>query len=157
VNVHDAFGDVLAPFFLPCGALWNLFLGFAFGLFFALFVFGHNFSSLSSDGGLSLWTAPTSFQRRFCAVPCACAHWCVGALAADGQVFPVPKPAIGADIDVALDVLRHVAPEIAFDLVVLVDHLADFDDFVVAQSIGLGVEWNSADWRIFFELLRPMP
>src|SRR5262245_59353145 len=48
----------------------------------------------------------------------------VRALAVHGQVAAVPQPAIRAEIHVALDVHRHVAPQITFHLEVLIDDLA---------------------------------
>src|SRR5262249_31288437 len=44
MNVHDAFGDILAPFFLARGALRSFFLRLAFDFFLVLFVLRHKFS-----------------------------------------------------------------------------------------------------------------
>ena len=45
-------------------------------------------------------------------------------LAPHGEVAAVPQAPVRADLDEALDVERHLAPEVAFDLEVPVDVLA---------------------------------
>src|SRR5579864_9493407 len=49
----------------------------------------------------------------------------VGALAADRQALAVAKPAVAGQVHQPLDVDRHLAAQVAFDLVVMVDGLAD--------------------------------
>src|SRR5215470_5087226 len=55
----------------------------------------------------------------------------VRALAVHRQVATVAQTAVGPEVHVALDVHRHVAPQVAFDLVGLVDHLAQLHHLVV--------------------------
>src|SRR5450759_3672649 len=50
-------------------------------------------------------------------------------LTARRQIAAMPQTAIGADFDQALDVQRHLAPQIAFDLVLLLDQIAQHADF----------------------------
>src|SRR5262249_34388323 len=61
----------------------------------------------------------------------------VRALAAHRQVPAVTHAAIAAEVDEPLDVLRNLAPEVAFDLEVRVDLAADLVDLVVCQVVGL--------------------
>src|SRR6266540_3699061 len=51
----------------------------------------------------------------------------VRALAPHREAPAVPDALVGVDLDLALDVLGHVAAEVAFDLVVPVDPVADGD------------------------------
>src|SRR5712672_719750 len=57
----------------------------------------------------------------------------MGALAADRQVAAMPKPAIAAEILQPLDVELDVAPQVALDHVIAIDHLADLQHFLVGQ------------------------
>src|SRR5215475_3952571 len=57
----------------------------------------------------------------------------VGALSADRQVAAMPQPAIAAEILQPLDVELDLAPQIALDDVVAVDHLADLQHFLVGE------------------------
>src|ERR1044071_6570533 len=57
----------------------------------------------------------------------------VGALAADRQALAVTQTAIAAEIHQALDVDGNLAPQIAFDHVIAVDHFTDLQDFLVGQ------------------------
>ncbi len=57
------------------------------------------------------------------------------ALAMHRQISPMPLPAIGPHIEVPLDVCGDIAPEIAFDLVFLFEHLADFRRVVIVQVV----------------------
>jgi hypothetical protein len=59
------------------------------------------------------------------------------ALAADGQAAPVPDPAVGADLAEALDRLRALAAQVALDLQVAVDVLAELGDLLVGQVLDL--------------------
>src|SRR5579871_1153135 len=63
------------------------------------------------------------------------ARACVGvsALTADRQPFAMTQPAIAAEIHQPLDVHRYLAAQIAFHDVVVVDGLANLDDFVFRQ------------------------
>src|SRR6266516_432218 len=58
-------------------------------------------------------------------------------LAADRQTPAVPDPLVRTDLDLALDVLSHVAAEIALDLVAAVDEVADPDDLLVGEIANL--------------------
>src|SRR5574337_1760090 len=57
----------------------------------------------------------------------------VGALAAHRQLPPVAQAAIGSKIHQALDVHRHLAPQVALDHVIAVDRLADLEHLGVAE------------------------
>src|SRR4051794_33425652 len=59
----------------------------------------------------------------------------VGALAADREAPAVPEAAVAGEVHQPLDVHRGLAPEVALDLVVLVDRLADVADFLVGQVL----------------------
>ena len=58
-------------------------------------------------------------------------------------------PLVAADLDLALDVLGHLAAEVPLDLVVLVDALADADDLFLGQVADLApsVELGALDDR----------
>src|SRR5438270_1523993 len=59
----------------------------------------------------------------------------VRALAADRQALAVAQAAIAGEVHQPLDVHCGFAAEVAFDLVVLVDRLADVEDFLVGQVL----------------------
>src|SRR5919198_753548 len=61
------------------------------------------------------------------------------ALALDGQAAPVPDAAVGADLAQPLDRLRALATEVALDLEVLVDVLAQLRDLLVGEVTDLRV------------------
>src|SRR5579862_333688 len=63
----------------------------------------------------------------------------LGALPVHRQVAPVALPAVRADLLQALDGLRALAPQIAFDLLVLVDVLAELGDLFLRQVADLRV------------------
>jgi hypothetical protein len=60
-------------------------------------------------------------------------------LSVNGQVSPVPEATIASDFGQAFDVQRHLAPQIAFDLVIAVDHLSQANNFVLGQVANAGV------------------
>src|SRR5579871_6483877 len=55
------------------------------------------------------------------------------ALAVDGEATAMAEPAVRADLGEALDRLGPLAAEIAFDLVVLVDVVAELRDLVLGE------------------------
>src|ERR1700758_1391332 len=57
----------------------------------------------------------------------------VRALPADREAAAVADPLVAVDLDLALDVLRHLAPKVTFDLVLRVDEVAQPDDLVVGE------------------------
>src|SRR4029078_4500514 len=59
------------------------------------------------------------------------------ALAADGQSAPVPDPAVGADLAEALDRVGPLAAQVALDLEVAGDVLAEAGDLLVGQVLDL--------------------
>src|SRR5580658_1862314 len=64
----------------------------------------------------------------------------VSALAAHGQAAPVPQAAVGAHLDVALDVHRDFLAQVALDGAFLFQNLADPIDFVLGQIGHLFIE-----------------
>src|SRR5207237_4760078 len=60
----------------------------------------------------------------------------VGTLATDGQSLAVAQAAIAAQIHQPLDVQAHRAPEVALDLVALLERLADAADLVFGAVFG---------------------
>src|SRR5437899_5234573 len=63
----------------------------------------------------------------------------VRALAADGQRAAVTQAAIAAEVHEPLDVHRDFAAQVAFDLVVAVDRLADLQHFRVGELVDAAV------------------
>src|SRR5712691_4791398 len=61
----------------------------------------------------------------------------VGALTADGEAPTVTDALVAPDLDLALDVLSDLAPQVALDLVVLVDVGADLQDLVLGEVADL--------------------
>jgi hypothetical protein len=59
------------------------------------------------------------------------------------QIFAMALAAIGTHVEVALDIRRHLAPQVAFDLIALFEDLANLGDFVVGQIVGLAIERNA--------------
>ncbi len=59
------------------------------------------------------------------------------------QALAVAQAAIAAEIHQPLDVHRHLAAQIALDLVVAVDHLADPDDLVIGQLVDPALGGNA--------------
>src|SRR6185436_14047125 len=55
------------------------------------------------------------------------------ALPADGQTLDMPKSAIGLDLLEPLDVLHHLAAELAFDHVLSLDELVDLRDLLFGE------------------------
>src|ERR1700692_1533431 len=76
-------------------------------------------SSLSRRCGLLLLACDR--LRR----PLAGARIGMSALAADRKAAPVPQPTIAAQIHQPLDVHGYLAPQIAFNHIVMVDHFAN--------------------------------
>jgi hypothetical protein len=60
----------------------------------------------------------------------------MGSLTMDRKVLSVPLPAIGAHFHVTPDVVGNIAPQIAFDFIVLVKKLANFHYIVIGQLIA---------------------
>src|SRR5262245_34797638 len=65
--------------------------------------------------------------------PLAGARIGVGALAADRKVAAMAQPAIAAEVLQPLDVELNLAPQVALDEVVAVDHLAALQHFLIRQ------------------------
>ena len=62
----------------------------------------------------------------------------MSALATNGETTTVAQTLVATDFHLALDVLRHLAAQIALDLKVGVDVAADLGDFVVRQIANTG-------------------
>src|SRR5438105_6162097 len=73
----------------------------------------------------------------------------VRSLAANREASAVPDTLVRADLDLALDVLGHVPPEVAFHLVVALDPLADPNGLVVGQvpDLAPAVQVEPSDGR----------
>src|SRR3954466_12305217 len=63
----------------------------------------------------------------------------LGALAVHGQAAAVPDALVAADLDLAADVLRHLAAQVALDLVVGVEPVAQLDQVLVAEVLHADV------------------
>ena len=63
----------------------------------------------------------------------------LGPLAADRQVASMTQTPVRADLDEALDVERHLAAQVALDLVASVDELAQAVDLLLGQIADAGV------------------
>src|SRR6266516_6544972 len=57
----------------------------------------------------------------------------LGALSPHREVAPMSHAPVGADVHQALDVLAHLAPQVALDLVAAVDDLSEPVDLVLGQ------------------------
>ena len=66
----------------------------------------------------------------------------------------VAEAAIGAEIHQALDVDRHLAPEVALDKVVPIDRLANLHHFCVGELGHATLSWNVHLLADFLSLLR---
>src|SRR5690349_2883138 len=60
----------------------------------------------------------------------------VSPLAADGQVAPVTKAAIAAEIHQSLDLRLDFAAEVTLDLAVRLDHTADGAELLLVEIVG---------------------
>ena len=67
------------------------------------------------------------------------------ALPVHRQILAMALAAIGTHIEVALDIRRHLAPQVAFDFVALFEDLSNLGDLVIGQIIGLAIERNTGD------------
>jgi hypothetical protein len=59
------------------------------------------------------------------------------------QISAMTLPAIRSHVEVPLDICRDVAPEIAFNLAFLFDHLADLGRIVIGQIVTFQIEGNA--------------
>src|SRR5579864_3717415 len=126
LNVRDARRNVLAFLALAAGRC------------------GHPESSLAGGrrrGGLGLRLAGADGLLLALAGPGVRPR----ALAAHRQPLAVPLAAVAADLDEAPDVHRHVAPQVAFDFIVAVDHLAEARDFLVREGAHARVRAHPGD------------
>ena len=65
-------------------------------------------------------------------------------LTTDRQPLAMPQSAETAEVHQALDVHRHFAPQIAFDLVSSFDHFANPARLVIGEILGSNRELNSS-------------
>src|SRR5690606_35874932 len=65
------------------------------------------------------------------------------ALTANRQAAAMTQAAIAAEIHQAFDVHRGLAAQIAFDVIVAVDRLADLDDFGIGKLVHPAVSTNA--------------
>jgi hypothetical protein len=61
----------------------------------------------------------------------------MGSLAVDWKVPSVPMASIRAHFYVTPNVPGHIPPKIAFDLIALIDELANLDDIVIGKIVAL--------------------
>jgi hypothetical protein len=81
----------------------------------------------------------------------------VGALAVDRQALAVAHALVAVDLHLALDVLGHVAAQVALDLQVGVDVGAEAGDLFVGQVADPGVGVDVGPRQICVDRVRPMP
>jgi hypothetical protein len=75
----------------------------------------------------------------------------MGALAANGQTLAMPDALVATDLDLALDVLRHVSTKVTFDREVAVDPLTDLVDFLFGEVTNASV---AIELKLVANLLR---
>jgi len=68
----------------------------------------------------------------------------------------VPKTAIGTEIYVALNVERHLAAKITFDLEAI-DDTSQLDEIFLMEVVGLDVEVDIPSRKTLRAVFRPMP
>jgi hypothetical protein len=81
----------------------------------------------------------------------------MGTLAAYRQSAAMADAAVASEIHQPFDRLLHFAPQVALDLELLVDDVADADLLVGAQVSLLRAGSTLASARIFCAALRPIP
>src|SRR5687768_13888318 len=64
----------------------------------------------------------------------------VRSLAAYGQTFAVPKPAISADVHEPLDIELHFFAQVSFDASLLLDYLTNARQLLFVQLPNLAIE-----------------
>jgi hypothetical protein len=62
------------------------------------------------------------------------------ALPSNRQAFTMSQATVRAHIDMALDASRYLAPEIAFDLMTLIENLTDLYNVIVGQIVAFQIE-----------------
>src|SRR5262249_7172467 len=70
------------------------------------------------------------------------------------EISPMTQPTVGTEVHQAFDVERHLAPQVALDLVALVENRANSRDLVVRHGVRLLV---SIDVRLGEYLTRRVP
>src|SRR5262245_1436788 len=118
--------------------LWTFFLTF-------FFVFGFDIDRQSLARPAARAAAGAARRRRLLAQHAlarslARARVRVRPLPAHRKAAPVAQPAIAAEVHEALDVHRHLAPQIALDLVLGLEDIADAADLVLVEVVGPLVE-----------------
>jgi hypothetical protein len=61
-------------------------------------------------------------------------------LPANRQSFAMAQPAVRSHINMAPDVRRHVAPQVAFHLLALLDDITDLHEIVIGKVVGFRIE-----------------
>ncbi len=67
------------------------------------------------------------------------------------------QPAVAADLHQPLDVLRHLAAKVAFDLQLAVDVLTEADDLLLGEVADTRVGLMPVSRSTFWLVVRPMP
>src|SRR5688572_23169841 len=110
--------------------LWTFFLTF-------FFVFGFDILySLPRTRATARGASGRLLAQHALARPLARARVRVRALAGHRQPAAVAQPAVTAEVHEALDVHRHLAAEIALDLVFGFEDVADATDLVLVEVVG---------------------
>jgi hypothetical protein len=78
----------------------------------------------------------------------------VRALAVDRQAAAVPDALVGADLDLAPDVAGDLAAQVALDLVVGVDPVAELDQVVVGEVLDADVGLTPVSASVFWARVR---
>ena len=69
----------------------------------------------------------------------------------------MPDPLVAADLDLPLDVLGDLSPEVSFDLQVLVDERADLEHLVFREVTDLGPALDAGPGHDLYARVGPMP
>src|SRR6516164_2033494 len=128
MDMHHSFGDIFSTALSPRRAVSCLLLG---RLSLLLLIRSVCHIPLLLAFGRRRFFASDGFARSL-----AGARIGMRALPAHRQISAMALPTIRSHVEMPLDVARDIAPEIAFDLVFLLDHLADLGRIVIAQTIA---------------------
>ena len=69
----------------------------------------------------------------------------------------MPQALVAADLDLAADVGLHLAAQVALDLEVALDVVAQLGQLIVGQVLGAQIPVDAGGARISWERVRPTP